>query len=154
MQTECGFHTLADGQKVLVEKGPTILVDVGFDTNFNPTQSNSIPVPLITNIEALVDTGAQKNYIDTVLATTLKLPIVDRMTLVGSVGAHPADVYLAQIHVPALNEVLFGQFAGVNLIKGGLQHGAILGREFLQKLEMKYDGLTGRVILTKSEEKD
>ncbi len=59
------------------------------------------------------------------------------------------DVYLAQIYVPDFNEVILGQFAGVKLIDGGMQHGALLERAFLKNIRMNYNGISGQVTLTK-----
>jgi hypothetical protein len=148
-QAECGFHQKPNGFDLLIVQGPTILVDIGFDPAFDPAKLGSVPVPAVQNISALVDTGAIVSFIDASLATVLKLPIVDKTTVSGSIGAHPADVYLAQMRVPALDINIYGQFAGVNLIAGGFVHSAVLGRTFLRILNMSYDGATGRVLLVK-----
>ena len=150
MDAECGFHTDPNGSYLLALHGPTILVDIGFDPAFNPS-NNAIPVAAITNMPALVDTGASQSYIDTAVATALGLPIVDKETLSGSAGSHTVDVYLAQIHVPSLGLTIWGRVAGVNLVAGGQTHAALIGRTFLQHLVLHYDGPTGRVTLTKPE---
>lgn len=150
MDAECGFHTEPNGSYLLGLHGPTILVDIGFDPAFHPS-NNAAPVAAITNMPALVDTGASQTYIDTAVATALGLPIVDKETLSGSAGSHTVDVYLAQIHVPSLGLTIWGRVAGVNLIAGGQTHAALIGRTFLQYLVMHYDGPTGRVTLTKPE---
>lgn len=147
MEAECGFHDKPEGVTLLIRQGPTILVDIGFDPNFDPQNPSANPVPKLRNISALVDTGAIFSFIDSTIATALQLPIVDKTTISGSSGAHPADVYVAQVRVPALNINIFGQFAGVSLIAGGQPHGTILGRSFLRMLTMTYDGPTGRVRL-------
>ena len=151
MQAECGFHTQANGIYLLALHGPTILVDIGFDPAFDPANITNPPVAAITNMPALVDTGASQSYIDTAVATALGLPIVDKETLSGSSGPHSADVYLAQIHIPGLAYTIWGRFAGVNLVAGGQTHAALIGRTFLQYMVMNYDGITGRVTLTKPE---
>ena len=79
MDAECGFHTEPNGSDLLGLHGPTILVDIGFDPAFQPG-NDAVPVAAITNMPALVDTGASETYIDTALATALGLPIVDQET--------------------------------------------------------------------------
>lgn len=149
MDAECGFHTDPNGSYLLCLNGPTILVDIGFDPAFNPSTS-TIPVAAITNMPALVDTGAAESFIDTAIATALALPIVDKEIISGSAGSHEVDVYLAQICVPALAFTIWGRFAGVNLVAGGQTHAALIGRTFLQNVVMHYDGLTGRVTLPRT----
>src|SRR5713101_1378616 len=148
MDAECGFHAQPQGALLLGLHGPTILVDIGFDPAFNPA-NNAVPVAAIKNMPALVDTGAGKSYIDNAIAVALGLPIVDKETVSGSSGSHQVDVYLAQIHVPGLAFTIWGRFGGVNLIAGGQTHAALIGRTFLQHITMQYNGLTGRVTLTK-----
>ena len=59
-------------------------------------------------------------------------------------------VYMAQIHIPQLNFTQYGKFAGVQLVGGGQQHQALLGRTFLQGTMMIYDGIRGQVTVTVS----
>ena len=134
-ETKCGFD---DGQgfkgrDLLVSHGPTIGVDIGFDRAFDP-KSAAIPKAGITNVLALVDTGATESCID--------------IDLAGAGGLHTADVYLAQIHVPALSFTVYGSFMGVNLAVGGLPHRVLLGRTFLQNFNMNYDGFSGTVTIS------
>jgi hypothetical protein len=95
-----------------------------------------------------VDTGAAESCIDNLLAAQLNLPIVDRRTLSGSSGKHEVNVYLAQVHIPSLPFTIWGAFAGVNLKAGGQVHGALIGRTFLSRFKMEYNGSTGDVTLT------
>jgi hypothetical protein len=69
-QTSCGFKSTtggASGSDLLIAYGPTLLVDLGFDPNFVPS-GGMVPVPGITGIQALVDTGAGESWIDNSLA--------------------------------------------------------------------------------------
>lgn len=146
MQAECGFHHQKDGDKKLILDGPTITVVIGFDPSVPVPGSEFSPshIPNIT-IPALVDTGAQECYIDTTIAKALQLPRVNRTEICGSNGKHIVDVYLAQIMVPALGWRHLGRFAGVRLMDGGQSHGALLGRTFLQHMQMTYHGDSGQV---------
>jgi predicted aspartyl protease len=147
-QTRCGFDNVpggASGQVLLAAYGPTIRVNIGFDTAF---LVGTIPVPGITGINALVDTGASVSCIDSLLASRLNLPIVDRQRLSGAHGAAEVNLHLAQIYVPSLNFTIYGMFAGVHLVAGGQPHAALIGRSFLQHYTMVYEGRTGTVTLS------
>ena len=151
MIEECGFIDIpggATGKTLLVANGPSILVDVGFDSNWNPS-SNQNPIPGIRGIKALIDTGATACCIDNMVAVQLNLPMVDRQPIGGVGGKHTANVYLAQIRVPALMHIMHGLFFGVDLKAGGQQHEVLMGRSFLAALSLSYDGKTGRVTLSK-----
>ena len=135
---KCGFDSQpggAKGQQLLVAYGPTLLVNIGFDPSYKPGQQGP-PVAGIEGLRALVDTGATESCIDSTLATTLALPVVDRRRVCGSSGEHEVNVYLAQVHVPSLQYTIYGAFAGVHLQAGGQPHVALLGRTFLRSLTM------------------
>lgn len=154
-QTKCGFYDekgLKD-RDLLVQHGPTIGVDIGFDPAFDPKQGAK-PRPGITNVPAIVDTGATESCIDIQLATTLQLPITDRRQLARVGGLHSADVYLAQVHVPTLSFTVYGAFTGVNLAAGGIPHRVLLGRTFLQHFSMDYDGVSGTVMISNNPRAD
>jgi len=145
-EVNCGFSDIpngAIGQNLLVFYGPTIVVDIGFD----PTFKNGIPIPGLKGIKALVDTGATESCIDSMLATQLNLPIVDKRTTSGCHGAQLVNMHLAQVYFPALNFSITGAFAGVHLAAGGQYHRALIGRTFLRHYKMSYNGKTGEVII-------
>src|ERR1035437_1055782 len=133
--TKCGFNSVPGGTSggdLLVSFGPTLAVNIGFDAGWNPATMGSVPTPGITGIHALVDTGASESCIDSLLATQLNLPVVDRRSIAGIGGSQEVNVYLAQVHIPALNWTIYGLFSGVHLAAGGQQHRALIGRTFLQ----------------------
>ena len=99
---------------------------------------------------ALVDTGAQPSCIDSALAAHLNLPVVDRESISGAHGSHEVNVHLAQISVPALGLNLVGRFHGVHLTAGNQRHLALLGRTFLQRCTMSYDGPAGTVSISRA----
>lgn len=147
---KCGFDDGPGGKgaDLLVAHGPTILVDIGFDPQFKPTQV-APPTPGMRGLRALVDTGASESCIDSLLATNLALPIFDRRPISGVHGAKEVNIHIAQIHVPAFPFTIYGQFAAVDLIAGGQIHFALIGRTFLNHFQMTYDGITGTVTLTR-----
>lgn len=147
--TKCGFQEgpgLPPASDRLVTWGPTLVVDIGFDPHWQA--STTAPVPGITGLLALVDTGATESCIDNLLAAQLNLPLVDRRSVSGVHGAGEVNVYLAQVRIPTLNYVIYGAFAGVELRAGGQLHSALVGRTFLKNFRMLYEGPTGNVDLS------
>jgi hypothetical protein len=146
-RTRCGFEQTeqVSGSELLVTWGPTLFVDIGFDPNYRPENLIQLPIAGIRGVKALVDTGALASCIDSMLATQLRLPIVDRMQISGVGGAQVVNVHLAQVHVPTLNFTAYGVFAAVHLAAGGQSHQALIGRTFLQNFTMVYEGRTGTV---------
>ncbi len=148
-EVDCGFKDIpagATGANLLVFYGPTIAVDIGFDPDFDPSKPG-IPVAGMKGIAALVDTGATECCIDSMLAIQLNLPIVDKRALSGAHGRQEVNVHLAQVHVPALNHTMLGQFAAVHLTAGGQLHKALIGRTFLSSFQLIYNGKTGNVTI-------
>jgi hypothetical protein len=114
--TKCGFKGVtggATGATLLASHGPTLFVDIGFDPTFvSGTAVKNPPIAGIKGIHALVDTGASESCIDSLLASQLNLPIVDRRHVSGSAGPHEVNVYLAQVYIPSLAFTIHGAFAG------------------------------------------
>ena len=63
-------------------------------------------------------------------------------------GLKEVSMRLAHIHIPTLQFTLYGAFAGVDLIKGGQRHYALIGRTFLRHFVMTYNERTGEVIIS------
>jgi hypothetical protein len=148
---KCGFDGHPGGptqaQQLLTLLGPTLVVDIGFDPNFDPTKVGTQPVTQLQGVHALVDTGATQSCVDSALATTINLPVIDRQRISGVGGVHEVNIHIGQIYVPALNSTIYGNFAGVNLSAGGQPHVVLIGRTFLQHITMIYDGRTGAVTI-------
>ena len=134
---------------VLERYGPTILVQVGLDYNFQPSKERATNLPA-TSVPALVDTGAVESCIDSALAEKLELPVVDRQVVGGVHGAQPVNLYPAQIYIPDLDFSMSGLFFGAHLLDGGQPHGALIGRDFLRNFTMTYEGRTGIVSIAKA----
>ena len=134
------------GRLRLIEQGPTLDVQIGFDPEFRPSELARPNIPEV-RLPALVDTGATESCIDSDLARVLQLPVVDRQAIAGVHGASETNVCLAQIHVPDLGFTMYGRFASVHLAAGGLPHSALLGRTFLQHFTMTYEGQRGTVTI-------
>ena len=147
-KTACGFEDNPNGysgKDALIVYGPTLYVQVGFD----PAYRSGIPELPAENHPALVDTGALASCIDSRLAEELQLPTIDRQSVSGVHGSSQVNIHLAQIYIPNLTFTIYGQFAGVHLQAGGQLHKALIGRTFLEKFSMDYDGSTGSVILSR-----
>ena len=134
MAVQCGF----DDPHQLVVEGPTIEVQVGFGDDLE-----DVAYP------ALIDTGATSSAIDSLLASELALPVVDRQLVAGIGGGLEVNVHLARIRIPDLGVDLRGRFTGVHLTAGGQLHRVLLGRNILSHLNMTYDGPSGSVVLTR-----
>ena len=150
-ETSCGFSDVlggASGAVLLAAHGPTILVDIGFDPTCVQPQLMNRPVSGITGIYALIDTGAAESCIDSMLASQLNLPVVDRRPISGCHGTQEVNMHLAQVYFPSLNFIIWGAFAGVHLAAGGPFHKALIGRTFLQHYTMVYEGRTGNVTIS------
>jgi predicted aspartyl protease len=128
--------------------GPTLIVDVGFDPNFDPNSSKTPPVSQLQGSHALVDTGATISCIDSAVAAALSLPVIDRQKISGAGGVHEVNMHLAQIYVPDLNFTQYGFFAGVDLAAGGQPHVVLIGRSFLQHVTLTCEGRTGKVTIS------
>ena len=123
---------------------------IGFDPTYDPARDINVRAPILPQqqLPALVDAGAIESCIDSGLAMRLNLPIVDRRRVSGIHGAGEVNVHLAQLHIPSLSFTLYGPFCAVDLIAGGQAHHALIGRTFLQKFTMTYEGRTGTVSLS------
>ena len=148
--TKCGFDDSPGGKgcDLLIDYGPTLTVDIGLDPNFKPGQVLVFRDPAVRGVAALVDTGATESCIDSSLANQINLPVIDKRQVSGEGGSRETDVHLAQIYVPSIGITIHGEFIGVNLLAGGQQHQALIGRTFLRHFIMTYNGLTGDVELT------
>jgi gag-polyprotein putative aspartyl protease len=146
--TLCGFNNSpgAAGNVLLEVFGPTLAVQIGFDPTYDPQNPGRPPALPQNPIHALVDTGALDSCIDTALAMSLNLPIVDRRTVSGVHSTNEVNMHLAHLHVPSLM-FTYGIFAGVSLRAGGQQHQALIGRSFLKNFTMVYEGRTGTVTI-------
>ena len=137
-----------DGQSdSLMQDGPIIPVQIGFDPDFEDSSIRipRLPLPLR---HALVDTGAWDTCIDVNLATELELPIIGNATVAGAHGIAETNLYVAQIYIPELSYTIVGEFAGVDLSVGGQNLSALIGRTFLRNFTMTYDGRSGTVTIS------
>ena len=81
--TDCGLS----GADSLEIYGPTPIVEVGFDADFEADPSIR-PALQSGPLLALVDTGASESCVDAALAEDLNLPIVDSQNLAGGRRSH------------------------------------------------------------------
>ena len=94
----------------------------------------------------MIDTGASDCCVDIDLAEQLQLKKVDRDAVTGVTGERLiVDVYSARIRIEALDITLLDPCPGYPLRKMGSPFRIILGRSFLYRVTMSYDGSSGRV---------
>jgi hypothetical protein len=132
-------NTTAD---LLVQLGPTLLVDIGLRSRSGAGETPDLP---LKRIKALIDTGAGGDCIDEDLAKSLRLPITDEGEISGVGGKHHAFIYTARLYIPQLQRLLFQPFTGVKLEQGEQWHRVILGRSFLRNYDLIYNGPAGDV---------
>lgn len=140
LTVDCG-HADAD---LLLVRGSSILVQIGFDPNY---RRGLKPVQTSQGYRALVDTGASKTCIDSGVARSLNLPIVDEVVIAGVHGSDRVNIHLAQIYIPSFNLTVSGNFVAVKLHESGQPYGALLGRSFLRNFKLEYDGTNGAASL-------
>lgn len=141
---ELGFRTKegqADHQR-LSQYGPTTQVVVcPFDL---PEKAEDLKAKTVF---ALIDTGASHSMIDANLAQELGLVAVDKAIVAGVAGHKEHIMYLARILVHQADIEEYGKLLAADLKSGGQEHEVLLGRDFLSKTIMIYDGIRGQVTL-------
>lgn len=150
--TQAGFKrgkAGASAADLLVQLGPTLLVDLGLRSRSAAGQKPDLPRK---RVKALIDTGAGGDCIDDELAKALNLPITDEGEISGVGGKHHANIYTARLYIPQLDRLLFQPFTGVKLQQGEQWHRVILGRSFLRRYHLVYSGPTGEVEIQDREE--
>ena len=143
--TQAGFKRGKAGASpadLLVQLGPTLLVDIGLKSRSSPGEKPDLPRK---KVHALVDTGAGAECIDDELAKMMRLPVIDEGEISGVGGKHHAFIYTARLYIPKLDRLLFQQFTGVKLEQGEQWHRVILGRSFLRRYQLTYNGPSGQV---------
>lgn len=129
---------------LLRHHGPTVIVNVGpFKVPHDPKDFK------IINAHALVDTGATLSMIDEALAQDLGLIPIDKVPISGVSGIEEHICYMAAILIPSLGISQFGKFTAAKLTHS--IHNVLLGRDFLSKTIMIYDGVRGQVTIASAQ---
>ena len=147
---ECGYPGTPTNLEAV---GPRLNILVGFDPTYRPSSNQPPRVPE-RPLSALVDTGADLCCIDSKLAISLKLPVLDHHFVAhGVMGSGDVNLYLAQIVIPELPFTVYGRFAGLELAELGCS--ALIGRApVLTHCVMTYDGPSGSVQLALNQTTD
>ncbi|MDE2668599.1 MAG: retropepsin-like aspartic protease [Chloroflexota bacterium] len=125
---------------LLMQRGPTVPVRVGVGCDAADGADASEHF-------ALIDTGAQNNWIDDEFARAIGLMPFGYLQVSGVGGYFETETFTAHAYIPVLDYTVTGRFIGANLLSAGQPHAVILGREFLASFTMTYDGGTGTVTL-------
>ena len=115
-----------------------------------PADANELSpgfVPRTMTVKALLDTGASLNGIDSELAQSLGLAIVDRRFASSGLGSGMTDIYLGDLRIPALESKIGERLFGLSLGGPNSHFQLLLGRPFLQDFIFRYDGLEGEFYL-------
>ena len=134
---------------MLVQTGPILLVNIEDDPEYKYSENGSTFNSGITQVKALIDTGATFSCIDDDLAQSLDLPLVDRRMFCLLNGKRELNAYLAHIVVPALSLFQHGIFYGLSFDEIDRPYRAVIGRTFLRDMMLVYDGRTGSVRITR-----
>jgi hypothetical protein len=150
LEAKCEFpvRDWPSDRELLVAHGPLLVVDIGFDPQFDSTKQKKPAKLAARGVYGLIGTGAIESFIDNSLARRLDLPAIDKQEVAGAIGGPQlVTMYLGLIYIPALRFTIEGNFGGVDLSEAGMRCQALLGRDFLMHFEVAYDGLTGTVRL-------
>ena len=131
-QLECGT-SFAE----LIREGPRVRVTVGGGRR-----------PGSVSCDALVDTGANRCFIDISIVRQLGLRLVDVAQASSVLSQGPAGIYLATIRIDGLGHSRKSTAGCADLVGAGWSFRVIVGRDVLAALNLDYDGPSGRVKLT------
>jgi hypothetical protein len=133
---------------VLKSHGPRVQVEIGIHQVFaTQLQSQNVALPSAYKGTALVDTGASVNCVDSDLANSMGLPIVDVVTMASASHAGtPANVYPIRIELLGLGYSFdIGRTLGASLRAQGFD--ALIGRDILDRCTLIYSGALGQISL-------
>lgn len=138
---ELGFP---DDPGRLINEG--ILLDVRVGRPPTPSE----PRPPLVEQQALIDTGAQDCYVDDHLARELQLDLRGRDP-VGHIhdvhGPQKVQIYSTLIVIDRFDITLHDPCPGYRIREMGGNFGVILGRQFLWRMRMFYEGQSGSVTM-------
>lgn len=137
------------GLNTLAKDGPTVEVEISITTILQQNfQAKDLAIPTPVKGTALIDTGATISCIDDTVASKLGINPTGQINSGGMAGSSKRNLYPAKLTILAGNQRW--QFEstgviGVNIIYMGLI--ALIGRDFLSKGIMVYNGFLGIVDL-------
>lgn len=132
----------------LLGRGPVVPVVLSVaQTIADQLAQQGLPVPAPISGEALIDTGASTTCIDDAKAQELHLPVVDVVNMTSASHASTQqNVYPVLIEVPGGIRINVPRAIAANLAPQGLV--ALIGRDFLQRCTLFYNGPNGVITLS------
>jgi len=132
----------------LAGAGPILQVEVNLPQPLiNLLSSQNKPIPAPTPGFALIDTGASRTCIDSLVLSNLGISPIGLVTMGTAGGSTSCPLFPAKLSFPVINLVIeFGSVAGVNL-KGQVINGTplvvLIGRDVLSRCLLIYSGIGG-----------
>ena len=143
---QCGYKN----PESLRDFGATVKIRIGLDSEFK-TDGKDPPNISAVEYNGHIDTGATRSCIDFSLAKNLGLPFKKREVVYTPGGKAHLDTYHAQVIISSMGVCIHGEFLGADFSASNDKCQALLGRDFLQDVNMVYNGITGSVTLSKQE---
>ncbi len=134
---------------ILKGRGPILQVTLGFPESIAGVLiEQGKPVPSPVSGYALVDTGASDTCIDSDIAETFNLPVIDQVKMASdSHNAIDKNVYPALIEFVSYPiKINVERAVGANLMSQDLL--VLLGRDLLQSFTLFYNGPAGELTLS------
>jgi hypothetical protein len=111
--------------------GPMIKVSL-IDPSWSAQTQPGAPKIAASNLDALIDTGAQNSACDTQLAERLGLTKIGTGTAILLGQNTPAQGYKLLVFIPEINKAYAVEGPGRDLRQGGASFDLILGMDFLR----------------------
>jgi predicted aspartyl protease len=134
--------------RVMRDKGPCVpgVIKVAQSIADALMQAGT-PVPAPISGMVLIDTGASNSCIDDGIAQRLQLPVIDVVNMTSASHASTQrNVYPVQIELASGLTVNVPRAIGAELASQDLV--GLIGRDFLQRCTLFYNGITGEITLS------
>jgi hypothetical protein len=122
-----------------VAGAPIVDVDFYFDPQFGQHEPPSFIPAGRTPTVALIDTGADQNYVDPLLIRKHSCPETQKLTAHGATSSIPSAMHAANLFFRQNGHAFQMGFIGVPLLANGRPYPIVLGRRFLQLYALTFN---------------